>query len=222
MSWRSLDEVRIGRPLRLERHRDGVWCLVLTRAKARNALTAEMVSELGTALATLHALPSDELRVAVLEGEGDAFCAGADIAHMRARPLPIEAWATRGFWRPCSAVQLPCRCGCRSGAAVGGGLARRFVTSSSRPNGRCWRCPVRLGLPAVIDPTVRKLGVGHTATLAFTGRLTARQSDGAAGAPGRGAETFDRAIADAVGELLLPDQAAREQGAALTLALLPF
>ncbi len=234
MSWRSLDEVRVGRTLRLERHRHGVWCLVLARAKARNALTAEMVGELGTALATLHALPSDELRVAVLEGEGDAFCAGADIAHMRAQAEADpganlgDARALATVFRRLAGLPVPLL-GAVQGAAMGGGLGLvaccDIVVAAQRA---ALALPeVRLGLlPAVIGPyLVRKLGVGHTATLAFTGRrLTAREAM-AVGLVQRvvPAETFDQAIADVVGELLLagPEAARRTKSLLLSLAPLP-
>lgn len=233
MSWRSLDEVRVGRTLRLERHRHGVWCLVLTRAKARNALTAEMVGELGTALATLHALPSDELRVVVLEGEGDAFCAGADIAHMRAQAEAdpeanlVDARALATAFRRLAALPVPVL-GAVHGAAMGGGLglvaccdivvaAQRAVLALPE---------VRLGLlPAVIGPyLVRKLGVGHTAVLALTGRrLTAREAM-AVGLVQRvvPAETFGQTVADAVDELLLAGPEAARRTKALLVSLTPL
>lgn len=234
MSWRSLDEVRIGRTLRLERHAHGVWCLVLARAGARNALNAEMVGELGTALSTLHALPPAELRVAVLEGEGDAFCAGADLAHMRAQAEGGpetnlgDARKLAHVFRRLAELPVPVL-GAVRGAAMGGGLglvaccdivvaAQRAVLALPE---------VRLGLlPAVIGPyLVRKLGVGHTAVLAFSGRrLTAREAM-AIGLVQRvvPAETFEQALTEAVGELLLagPEAVRRTKALLLTLAPLP-
>ncbi|MGV8039436.1 MAG: enoyl-CoA hydratase-related protein [Thermoanaerobaculaceae bacterium] len=234
MSWRSLDEVRVGRTLRLERHAHGVWCLVMARAKARNALNAEMVGELGTALATLHALPAGELRVAVLEGEGDAFCAGADIAHMRAQAEEGpetnlgDAMALATVFRRLAGLPVPVL-GAVHGAAMGGGLGLvaccDVVVAAQRA---MLAVPeVRLGLlPAVIGPyLVRRLGVGHTGTLAFTGRrLTAREGM-AVGLVQRvvPAETFDQAVAEAIGELLLagPEAARRTKALLLSLAPLP-
>jgi methylglutaconyl-CoA hydratase len=56
-----------------------VW---LNRPEVRNALNAEMVTELRQ---TFDALGQDaSLRVIVLGGHGKAFCAGADLASMRA------------------------------------------------------------------------------------------------------------------------------------------
>ncbi|HPC82377.1 MAG TPA: enoyl-CoA hydratase-related protein [Thermoanaerobaculaceae bacterium] len=233
MSWRSLDEVRIGRTLRLERHRHGVWCLVLARARARNALNGEMVEELERALATLHALPSGELRVAVLEGEGDALCAGADLAYMRvqAEEGPEanlgNARALATVFRRLASLPVPLL-GAVHGAAMGGGLglvaccdivvaAQRAVLALPE---------VRLGLlPAVIGPyLVRKLGVGHTAALAFTGRrLTAREAM-AVGLVQRvvPAETFDRAVGEVIGELLQAGPEAARRTKALLLSLSPL
>jgi methylglutaconyl-CoA hydratase len=56
--------------------------LRLARPAERNAVSAQMVEELGLALATL--ADDADARVVVLEGEGKSFCAGADIAEMRA------------------------------------------------------------------------------------------------------------------------------------------
>jgi methylglutaconyl-CoA hydratase len=56
--------------------------LRLTRPAERNAISGQMIEELMLAFTTL-AVDAD-CRVVVLEGEGKSFCAGADIAEMRA------------------------------------------------------------------------------------------------------------------------------------------
>src|SRR5262245_31644539 len=56
--------------------------LVLTRPAERNAISKQMGEELMLALGKL--ADDIEARVVVLEGEGKSFCAGADIAEMRA------------------------------------------------------------------------------------------------------------------------------------------
>lgn len=233
MSWRSLDEVRMGRTLRLERHQYGIWCLVLTRPKARNALTPEMLAELTTALETLAALPSAELRALVLEGEGDAFCAGADVSHMLAQAeLATEtnvadARALAGVFRRLAGIPVPVL-GAVHGAAMGGGMGLvaccDVVVAAQRA---VFAIPeVRLGLlPAVIGPyLVRKLGVGHTAALAFTGRrITAREAI-PLGLVQKvvPAETFTQAIDETIGELLLAGPQAARRTKALLLALAPL
>jgi enoyl-CoA hydratase len=69
--------------------RDAVAVLTLDRSDAFNALSPEMLDELEAALLRIDADPGQ--RAIVLTGAGEkAFCAGADIGHMR-RATPHEA-----------------------------------------------------------------------------------------------------------------------------------
>jgi len=79
----------------LER-RDAVAVLTLNRPEALNALSLEMLDDLEQMLRDVDADPA--LRAAVLTGAGEkAFCAGADIGHMRtAGALEARAFAERG------------------------------------------------------------------------------------------------------------------------------
>ena len=72
-------------PLRVER--DGpVLRITLARPERRNALDAQLIGALTTAFGEL-----DDVRAVVLAGEGDSFCAGADVEWMRASvELPYE------------------------------------------------------------------------------------------------------------------------------------
>jgi 2-(1,2-epoxy-1,2-dihydrophenyl)acetyl-CoA isomerase len=58
----------------------GVATVTLSRPDAMNALTVELVQELG---AVLGGLEHQGVRAAVLAGEGRCFCAGADLALVR-------------------------------------------------------------------------------------------------------------------------------------------
>jgi enoyl-CoA hydratase len=82
-------------PVDLER-RDSVAVLTLNRPDALNALSPEMLDELEERLDEIS--QDAGLRAAVLTGAGEkAFCAGADVAHMRdAGALEARAWAQRG------------------------------------------------------------------------------------------------------------------------------
>ena len=60
----------------------GVLTLTLNRPEKHNALNAQLLDELHAAL--LDAQSNDAVRVIVLTGAGASFCAGADIASMRA------------------------------------------------------------------------------------------------------------------------------------------
>ena len=69
--------------------RDAVAVLTLDRPDALNALSPEMLDDLEAALLRIDADPAQ--RAIVLTGAGEkAFCAGADIGHMR-RATPHEA-----------------------------------------------------------------------------------------------------------------------------------
>ncbi len=66
-------------PVLVREQRDTVLVLRLNRPDARNALSGELVSELG--LGFLEAERNSEIRCIVLTGTGDrAFCAGMDLA----------------------------------------------------------------------------------------------------------------------------------------------
>lgn len=61
---------------------NGTATLLLNRPEVHNAFDPEMVDQLTGALEEIAA--SDEVRSVVLMGAGESFCAGADIAHMKA------------------------------------------------------------------------------------------------------------------------------------------
>ncbi|MCS0503355.1 enoyl-CoA hydratase/isomerase family protein [Ancylobacter mangrovi] len=70
MSEEKMDLVNIDR--------DGaVGTIVLARSAKLNALTPQMIGEIGSAIEELEASPN--IRVAVLTGQGRAFCVGADV-----------------------------------------------------------------------------------------------------------------------------------------------
>jgi enoyl-CoA hydratase/carnithine racemase len=66
----------------------GVATLTLSNPAKRNAMTPEMWRELPALLASLAADRS--VRVLVLTGQGDTFCAGADIGSLRRDTAPRE------------------------------------------------------------------------------------------------------------------------------------
>jgi len=165
--------------LRVERLETGVHHLVLARPQARNALDATLIAELTDALDALAALPEQELRLAVLRGEGDTLCAGADLGYMRGQggegsaANRADARLIPGLFRRLAALPVPV-VGVLRGAAMGGGLGLvaccDFVIAEDTA---VVALPeVRLGLlPAVIGPyLLRKIGLSHTLALAFSGR----------------------------------------------------
>src|SRR5215210_8018650 len=62
-------------------HGDAVATVSLARPDARNALNEELIGELARCMEEL--AEDDDVRVIVLTGEGDFFCAGADVGYMR-------------------------------------------------------------------------------------------------------------------------------------------
>ena len=69
--------------IRVETDARGVATLTLARAEKHNALSAEMMAELEQAARDLAA--DKTVRVVVLAAEGKSFCAGGDLAWMRAQ-----------------------------------------------------------------------------------------------------------------------------------------
>ena len=72
----------MGDPTVLVRQVDGIVTLTLNRPDVRNALNLEMREALETALRDLAAAPG--VRVLVLRGAGEHFCAGGDVKLMQA------------------------------------------------------------------------------------------------------------------------------------------
>ncbi|MCY4288887.1 MAG: crotonase/enoyl-CoA hydratase family protein [Aestuariivita sp.] len=65
----------------LNADQNGIAYLTLDREDKRNALSALMLTELAAAAKKID--QSDDIRVVILTGAGETFCAGADLAWMR-------------------------------------------------------------------------------------------------------------------------------------------
>jgi enoyl-CoA hydratase len=74
--------------------RDGVAVVTFNRPQKKNAFNPEMMVRLADAWAEFR--DDDALRVAILTGNGDAFCAGADLG--RLIPLLTKARAPEDEW----------------------------------------------------------------------------------------------------------------------------
>ena len=74
--------------------RDGVALITYNRPLKKNAFTPEMMVRMGDAWTEFR--DDDALRVAVLTGNGDTFCAGADLGRMI--PLLTKARAPEDEW----------------------------------------------------------------------------------------------------------------------------
>jgi enoyl-CoA hydratase/carnithine racemase len=100
----------------------GILNITFNRPAKRNALTREMLIELGEVLTA--AGSDDDVRVIVFTGEGDAFCAGADVGGLkRSSETPLEQrlkWDPRFTPRHCG-IYKPSICAV-NGVCAGAGL----------------------------------------------------------------------------------------------------
>jgi len=142
--------------------------LVLTRAAERNAISAQMVEELGLALGKL--ADDADCRVVVLEGEGKSFCAGADIGEMLASGAKTfeqnlaDAERLATLFRTLDLLPRPV-IGRVHGHALGGGVglvACCDVVVAATDTAFAFS-ETRLGIvPAVTSPfALRKIGATH-------------------------------------------------------------
>jgi methylglutaconyl-CoA hydratase len=163
--------------LRVER--DGAVARVtLARPEVRNAFNAELIAELAwTFEAFAEELP-DQLRAVVLAGDGEVFCAGADIEWQRASiGLSMEEnEADAGRLQEMLAAVDECPVpviAAVHGAALGGGMALCCVAdiTLATSDATFGFTEVKLGLmPAVISPFVLpRIGEGAARALFLTG-----------------------------------------------------
>ena len=157
-------------------HGDAVATVTLARSESRNALNAGLIGELTQCMRDL--ADDGSVRVVVLTGEGDFFCAGADIGYMRetagfsydenledARRLAAMFGAVDGCPKPVVARVR--------GAAIGGGIGLVAAADVAvAEEGTVFAfSEVRLGIsPATVAPFVlRKFGFSPARALFLTG-----------------------------------------------------
>jgi methylglutaconyl-CoA hydratase len=163
--------------LRLER--DGVVARVtLARPEVRNAFDAELIAELAWTFEAFAEEPPETLRAVVLAGDGEVFCAGADIEWQRASiGLSMEEnEADAGRLQEMLAAIDECPVpviAAVHGAALGGGMALCCVAdvTVATADTTFGFTETKLGLmPAVISPFVLpRIGEGMARALFVTG-----------------------------------------------------
>lgn len=97
----------------------GVAWVRLNRPGRRNAISQRMREALDETFEALEA--DDEIRVAVLTGEGSAFCAGVDLTESRPDPAHVDALRARPVSAALERFGKPILAAI-NGPAVGGGL----------------------------------------------------------------------------------------------------
>jgi methylglutaconyl-CoA hydratase len=188
--------------------------VTLSRPEVRNAFNAELIADLHDAFGTLASEPPEALRAVVLAGEGAAFCAGADVAWMRASAaLSVEdneadARRMAELLETIDACPAPVVARVH-GAALGGGMGLCAVADITLATADTvfGFSETKLGiLPAVISPfVIARIGEGQARALFPTG-----ERFGAARALRIGLvhevlaseSALDDRVAAAVGELL--------------------
>jgi methylglutaconyl-CoA hydratase len=171
----------VSQGLRLERSGpgDAVARVTLSRPEVHNAFDASLIGELRTTFATLAREGPTQLRAVVLAGDGPSFCAGADLAWMRAAmTLDTEgneqdAMAMADMFETIDTCPVPVIARVH-GAALGGGMGLCAVADIviAESGTRFGFTETRLGiLPAVISPfVIAKIGESHARALFPGGR----------------------------------------------------
>jgi len=167
---------RVTEALRVERSgpNDAIVRVTLSRPERRNAFDASLIADLRAAFAGLERDSPTELRAVVLAGEGETFCAGADIDWMRAAmALDVEgneqdAMAMAEMFETIDTCPVPVIARVQ-GAALGGGMGLCAVSDLviAESGARFGFTETRLGiLPAVISPfVIAKIGESHARAL---------------------------------------------------------
>lgn len=148
--------------------------ITLTRAEKRNAISLATMEELAASLAQIEA---SQARVAILTGEGKAFCAGMDLEMLQGRAPEHAAGDARkmadmflGLYRFPKPVIAAV-----NGAAIAGGcgLATLCDFTLAVPEAKFGYSEVRIGfLPALVSVFLtRQIAEKHAADLLLTGRI---------------------------------------------------
>lgn len=149
--------------------------LSLNRPQVKNAMSAEMMTEIRQALAKI----GDDVRVVVLRGVGDFFCAGGDLNWMKSsitkspKENEDDALNLAKMVRALDECPVPVIAQVKGGAFGGGvGLVAASDIVIAEESSQFSLSEVKLGLiPATIGPIVmRKIGLSQARRLYLTGK----------------------------------------------------
>jgi methylglutaconyl-CoA hydratase len=190
--------------LRIERDRD-VLHVTLARPERRNAFDAELIAELTEAFADV-----DDARAVVLAGDGQSFCAGADIEWQRAAidlSFDQNVEDALKLYRMCETIdRCPAPVVARvHGYALGGGagLAACADIAIAASDAVFGFSEVKLGIiPAVISPFVLPKIGQHARRYFLTGERLDAPTALRIGLVHEVADELDAAVDRVVSELL--------------------
>src|SRR3954467_12780268 len=195
----------------VEFQRDGgIARIFLNRPQKVNALDSALLDALADALRQV----DQAVRVVVLGGRGNAFCAGADVNELRAlNPHTAREFIGR-VHLACDAVRkLAVPVVARlHGAVIGAGLELAAACDLRvAARGTRFAMPeVRLGIPSVVEAALlpRLIGSGRTAWLVLTGEAIDAERAQQWGLVESVADDVDRALSQVTDSLLAGDRAA--------------
>ena len=157
---------------------DRIATITLNRPEKRNALNAQVVTELKNAFGK--AADDDSAKVVILSAEGDAFCAGADLAYLQelqkntyeenlADSNHLKELFQQIYTHPKVVIAKV------QGHAIAGGsgLATVCDFSFTAPHAMFGYTEVRIGfIPAIVMVfLLRKIGEGKSKELLLSGEL---------------------------------------------------
>ena len=205
-----------GGAVRVERSGPGdvVARVTLARPDVHNAFDASTIAELRSAFMALAREDAARLRIVVLAGDGPSFCAGADIAWMRAAMTldvegnELDAMAMADMFESIDTCPVPVVARVH-GSALGGGMGLCAVADLviAESGTRFGFTETRLGiLPAVIAPfVVAKIGESQARALFPGGRrfdAIRAQRIGLVHEVVEGEAALDAAVATAIDDVL--------------------
>ena len=164
--------------LEVTRPRDGVLLVTLNRPARRNAITFQMFDEMQLLLREVRG--DESVRVVVVTGAGEGFCAGLDLDDAEKLPLMSanemmqgqEVWA--GAFEAFHNLPQPVIAAV-NGAAAGGGLGLalaadiRLASETARFNAAFVRIGLSAGDVGVSWSLPRVVGLGHASEIMLTG-----------------------------------------------------
>ena len=164
--------------LLLECDARGVLSITLNRPEKKNALSGDMIAELTRLCAEIEA--DNGIRVAVLRGAGDMFCAGGDLGWMHQQieadreGRMQEARKLAHMLRALNELRVPL-IGVIHGGAFGGGVGMACVCDIAIAEDKTKFCltETRLGLiPATISPyVIARMGEGKARQIFMSARM---------------------------------------------------
>lgn len=158
---------------------DGVAVLTLNQPEKRNPMSEEMGEELAAALRDVEGRAA--VRVLVLAGAGESFCAGGDLALIEAntrREVEARRQVMRAYYdRYLSLLRLPIpTVAAVHGHAVGGGLALalacdlRYAAEDAKLSVNFARLGLHPGMASTLT-LPRAIGAARALELFYTGRV---------------------------------------------------